>query len=77
MSSTQLYRNHLKIDDYHRPKVDFYSFKETYDTSVEDLKKFGIKSPVEVGEWLVQILRTRFKQDELADNLKAFIQNNQ
>jgi GTP-binding protein EngB required for normal cell division len=72
----QVIRDHLKLDARHSCEVYFYSFKQTPEaqTSTEDLKKFGIKSPADVGDWLVQVLRTKFKQDELADKLKGFIQ---
>ena len=75
-SYLQIIRKNLKLDAHHSPEVSFYSFKQAPNaqTSTDDLKKFGIKSPAEVGDWLVQILRTRFQQDELADKLKEFIE---
>ena len=42
--------------------------------SDEELKKCGINSDVDVGNWLVHVLRNRFKQEELAEKLKLFLQ---
>ena len=72
----QAIRKNLQLDAHHSPEVSFYSFEQIPEaqTSTEDLKKFGIKSPADVGDWLVQVLRTRFKQEELADKLEGFIQ---
>lgn len=70
----QLIRKHLKLDAPNCPEVSYFSFKPTSDVNTEDLRKVGIKSPADVGEWLVKTLKTRFKQDELADKLKEVIQ---
>ena len=72
----QVIHDHLKLDAHHGCEVDFYSFKQAPEaqTSTEELKKFGIKSPADVGDWLVKVLRTKFKNDDLADKLKGFIQ---
>ena len=39
----------------------------------EKLREVGIGSPQEVGEWLVEVFRKRFYQDELADRLETFL----
>ena len=54
-------------------EVAFYSFKHPDDISVVDIEKCGIRSLVDVGKWLVHILKSQFKHDELATNLKKFI----
>ena len=41
------------------------------------LKKVGIGTPLEVGEWLVDVFRKRFGQDDLADQLHSFINKTQ
>ena len=56
--------------------IAFYSFKHPENVSCADLEKCGIKSLVDVGNWLVAVLKNRFKQDDLATNLKEFIGNN-
>ena len=68
----QIIQRHLKLDP---SEVFFYSFKHTSDVSAADLESSGIKCLADVGNWLVQVLKTRFKQDELAENLKRFIQH--
>ena len=72
----QLVRKHLKLDAPNSPEVSYFSFKPTSDVNAEDLQKVGIKSPAYVGEWLVETLKTRFEQDELADKLKEVIRIN-
>ena len=37
------------------------------------LREVGIETPLEVGEWLVDVFRKRFGQDDLADRLYSFI----
>lgn len=72
--SLQRIRDHLKLDAHHTQEVTFYSFDHAADVSTEELKRFGIHSAVDVGNWLIQVLKTRFEQSELADRLCSFIQ---
>ena len=39
----------------------------------EKLREVGIGTSLDVGEWLVEVFRKRFDQEELADSLEAFI----
>lgn len=71
----QRIRSQFKLDSHHTREIHFYSFHHASDVSDEELKKCGINSEVEVGDWLVHILRNRFKQDDLAEKLKRFFQN--
>ena len=41
------------------------------------LRKVGIGTPLEVGEWLVDVFRKHFGQDNLADQLHSFIHKHQ
>ena len=63
-----------KLDAYRTREVTSYSFDHACDISTEELKQSGIHSVVDVGSWLILILKTKFKQDELADRLHSFIQ---
>ena len=49
--------------------VDFYSFAQAPTIRKEDLKAVGIKSHVDVGEWLVDTLKSKLDQRNLAENL--------
>ena len=42
--------------------------------STEELKEYGINSVVDVGDWLVRVLKHTFKQDILAEKLKNFLE---
>ena len=61
----------------------FFSFKQDRDSVLNceegrrKLKKVGIETPLEVGEWLVDVFRKRFGQDDLADQLHSFIHKTQ
>ena len=37
------------------------------------LKDVGIDTPLEVGEWLVEVFRKDFGEEQLADQLDSFI----
>lgn len=37
------------------------------------LREVGIGTSLDVGEWLVEVFRKRFDQEELADSLETFI----
>ena len=69
----QRIRDHLKLDARRTQEVTFYSFDHTADVSTEQLKRYGIHSIVDVGNWLVQVLKIKFEQNELADKLNTFI----
>jgi len=59
--------------------VKFFSFSQDRDSilNCEDgrrrMKEVGIGTPLEVGEWLVDVFRKRFGQDDLADRLHDVI----
>ena len=39
----------------------------------KDLKEVGIKSPTDVGDWIVQTLENKLDQADLAEKLSHFI----
>ena len=59
--------------------IKFFSFSQDRDSvlNCEDgrhrMKEVGIGTPLEVGEWLVDVFRKRFGQDDLADRLHDVI----
>jgi len=59
--------------------IKFFSFSQDRDSVLnrEDgrrrMKEVGIGTPLEVGEWLVDVFRKRFDQDDLADRLHGVI----
>jgi GTP-binding protein EngB required for normal cell division len=65
-------RTHFKLDAHRTREVMFYSFDHGSDVTTDELKQCGISSPADVGKWLVHILKSRFKQEELADKLEVF-----
>ena len=69
----QRIQDHFNLDSHRTRDVNFYSFNHPSDVSTEELKEFGINSVVDVGDWLVRVLRQRFKQDSLAEKLKVFL----
>ena len=69
----QRIRSHLKLDPHRTREVILYSFHHTSELSDEELKNCGINSEVDVGNWLVHVLRNKFKQEELAEKLKRFL----
>jgi GTP-binding protein EngB required for normal cell division len=63
----------LKLDDPPTAEVAFYSFKHPSGVTSTDLSKYGILSLADVGHWLVETLQSKFKQEELAKNLRMFL----
>ena len=59
--------------------VKFFTFSQDKDSVLnsdegrQKLRDVGIGTPLEVGDWLVDVFRRRFGQDELADRLHSFI----
>lgn len=57
----------------------FFSFSQDRDSVLNceegrhRLREVGIGIPLEVGEWLVDVFRKDFGQDDLADRLDGFI----
>ena len=60
------------IGRHHSWDVDFFSFAQVPTVSKDDLKAVGIKSHVEVGEWIADTLKRKLDQTELADKLQSF-----
>ena len=60
-------------------KVQFFSFNQDNDSVLNSeegrqrLRDVGIGTPLEVGEWLVEIFRKDFGEERLADQLDSFI----
>ena len=63
-------------------KVDFFSFSQDNDSVLncpegrESLRAVGVGTPETVGEWLVDVFRRDFGQEQLADKLETFIADN-
>ena len=59
-------------------KVQFFSFNQDNDSVLNSeegrqrLRDVGIGTPLEVGEWLVEVFRD-FGEERLADQLDSFI----
>ena len=59
--------------------VRFFSFSQDNDSVLNSekgrkhLRDVGISTPLEVGDWLVDVFRKRFGQEELADQLHSFM----
>ena len=59
--------------------VRFFSFSQDKDSVLNNedgrqrLRDVGIGTPLEVGDWLVDVFRNRFGQEELADGLHQFV----
>jgi len=68
-----------KLKPVHSHKVQFFSFSQDNDSVLNSeegrqrLKDVGIDTPLEVGEWLVEVFRKDFREAQLADQLDAFI----
>ena len=68
-----------KLKSVHSHKVQFFSFSQDSDSVLnseegrQKLKNVGIDTPLEVGEWLVEVFRKNFGEEQLADQLDAFI----
>ena len=60
-------------------KVQFFSFNQDNDSVLNSeegrqrLRDVGIGTPLEVGEWLVEVFRKDFGEERLADQLESFI----
>ena len=60
--------------------VKFFSFSQDNDSVLnvdegrQRLRDVGIGTPPEVGEWLVDVFKNRFEQDDLAARLHSFVQ---
>ena len=67
----------LKLPNSHQ--IQFCSFSQDNDSVLnceegrQRLRDVGISTPLEVGDWLVETFKRRFRQDELADRLRAFV----
>lgn len=63
--------------------VKFFSFSQDRDSVLnseegrQKLREVGIGSPLDVGEWLADVFRRRFGQDDLADRLHTFTHKKQ
>ena len=68
-----------KLQSVHFHEVQFFSFSQDNDSALNSeegrqrLKDVGIGTPLEVGEWLVEVFRKVFGEEQLADELDAFI----
>ena len=60
-------------------EVQFFSFNQDNDSVLNSeegrqrLRDVGIGTPLEVGEWLVEVFRKDFREERLADQLDSFI----
>ena len=71
LSFTQNYRE--VIGNFLSWTVEFYSFAPVPSTTRrEELEAVGIKSHVDVGKWLVDILKNKLDQCDLAEKLETF-----
>ena len=67
----------LKLPSSHQ--IKFCSFSQDNDSVLNNepgrqkLRDVGIETPSGVGDWLVEIFRKRFVQEELADRLSEFL----
>ena len=63
-------------------KTQFFSFCQDNDSVLntdagrEKLREVGIGTPLQVGEWLVEVFKKDFDQDQLANQLEPFIHRN-
>ena len=71
--------DHRKISPALSRTVRFFSFSQDNDSVLnsekgrKSLRDVGIGTPLEVGDWLVDVFRNRFGQGELADQLHSFM----
>ena len=76
----QITRDKLRSTGSHQ--IQFFSFCQDKDSVLNSdsgrkkLKKVGIGTPRQVGEWLVKVFREDFKQNELANQLEVFVDKN-
>ena len=63
-------------------EMQFFSFCQDKDSVLNSdsgrkkLRDVGIGTPLQVGEWLVKVFKEDFKQNELADQLEVFVNEN-
>lgn len=68
-----------KLRSARSQKVQFFSFNQDNDSALNSeegrqrLRDVGIGTPLEVGEWLVEVFRKDFGEERLADQLNSFI----
>ena len=68
-----------KLQSARSHKVQFFSFNQDNDSALNSeegrqrLRDVGIGTPLEVGEWLVEVFRKDFGEERLADQLDSFI----
>ena len=62
--------------------IEIFSFCQDKDSVLNSdsgrrkLREVGIGMPLQVGEWLVKIFREDYKQNEVADQLEVFVNEN-
>ena len=64
-----------ELGHHHSRTVEMCYFRQEPDSTLkpEYLREVGIKSPQDVGDWLVKTFRNKFDQTELAKKLDHFI----
>ena len=72
----QRIKEELKFAPHHVPQVYFCSFCQVPGIEIypDHLREVGIMLPSDVGNWLVQMLKTKLKQADLAEKLQEFIE---
>ena len=76
----QVTREKLRSTGSH--EMQFFSFCQDKDSVLNSdsgrkkLREVGIGTPLQVGEWLVKVFKEDFKQNELADQLEVFVNEN-
>ena len=60
------------IGTKHSWNVDLYSLAQVPTVKREDLEAVGIKSHIDVGKWLVETLKNKLDQGDLAEKLETF-----
>lgn len=58
------------VGNHHSWQVDFFSFTQVPTVHRKDLEEVGIKSHLEVGNWIVDKLKSRLDQNDLAAELE-------
>ena len=80
---SSLQRIKCKLELPEEQKIMFCSFKQDIDSVLnceegrQTLRDVGIKTPPEVGDWLVETLKERFEQKEIAKQLHQVLHANQ
>lgn len=63
-------------------KVSFFSFAQDNDSVLNSeegrgkLRDVGIREPLDVGQWLVEVFRRDFDNEALANQLEPFMRSN-